>query len=108
MHARQSFHVEDAYPDPDAAFSESNSRCHLRELAHDFDASPGHVRSELQQLSAAGLLTSAKVGRQLQYRADCSHPLFPELQSMVRKSLGMDRIVDSIIGRLGKLEALPT
>ena len=86
-------------------FLNSNSRCHLRELAHDFDASPGHVRSELQQLSAAGLLTSAKVGRQLQYRADCSHPLFPELQSMVRKSLGMDRIVDSIIGRLGKLEA---
>ena len=78
---------------------------YLRELAHDFDASPGHLRSELQQLSAAGLLTSEKVGRQVQYRADRSHPLFPELQSMVRKALGMDRIVDSIIGRLGKLEA---
>ena len=86
-------------------FLNSDSRCHLRELAHDFDASPGHVRSELQQLSAAGLLTSEKVGRQVQYRADCSHPLFPELQSMVHKALGMDRIVDSIIERLGKLEA---
>ncbi len=63
------------------------------------------MRSELQQLSTAGLLTSEKEGRQVQYRADRSHPLFPELQSMVRKALGMDRIVDSIIERLGKLEA---
>jgi hypothetical protein len=86
-------------------FLNSDSRCHLRELAHDFDASPGHLRNELRQLSAAGLLATEKVGRQVKYRADRSHPLFPELHSMVRKALGMDRIVDSIIGRLGKLEA---
>lgn len=86
-------------------FLNPDSRTYLRELAHDFDASPGHVRSELQQLSAAGLLTSEKEGRQVQYQADRSHPLFPELQSMVRKALGMDRILDSIIERLGNLEA---
>jgi predicted nucleotidyltransferase len=63
------------------------------------------VRSELQQLSQAGLLASEKNGRQIEYRADRSHPLFPELQSMVRKALGMDRILDSIIERLGSLEA---
>jgi len=86
-------------------FLNPDSRAYLRELAHEFDASPGHVRSELQQLSETGLLTSEKDGRQVQYRADPSHPLFPELQSMVRKALGMDRILDSIIERLGKLEA---
>jgi hypothetical protein len=56
------------------------------------------------QLSAAGLLASEKDGRQVQYRADPSHPLFPELQSMVRKALGMGRILDSIVQRLGQLE----
>lgn len=86
-------------------FMNPDSRAYLRELAHDFDASPGHVRNELNQLSAAGLLTSEKEGRQVQYQADRSHPLFPELQSMVRKALGMDRILDSIIERLGRLEA---
>ena len=86
-------------------FLNADSRSYLRELAHDFDASPGHVRSELKQLSAAGLLASEKDGRQVQYRADRSHPLFPELQSMVRKALGMDRILDSIVERLGRLEA---
>ena len=85
-------------------FLNADSRSHLRELAHDFGASPGHVRSELIQLSAAGLLASEQEGRQVRYRADQSHPLFPELQSMVRKALGMDRILDSIIERLGRLE----
>lgn len=86
-------------------FLNPDSHAYLRELVQDFGASPGHVRSELQQLSEAGLLTSEKEGRQVHYRADRSHPLFPELQSMVRKALGMDRILDSIIERLGKLQA---
>jgi DNA-binding transcriptional ArsR family regulator len=86
-------------------FLNPDSRAYLRELAQDFGASPGHVRSELQQLSEAGLLASQKDGRQINYRAESSHPLFPELQSMVRKALGMDRILDSILERLGELEA---
>jgi DNA-binding transcriptional ArsR family regulator len=86
-------------------FLNVNSRAYLRELTNEFGASPGHVRSELQQLTRAGLLASEKQGRHLLYRAELAHPLFPELQSMVRKALGMDRIVDSIIERLGHLEA---
>lgn len=86
-------------------FLNQKSRTYLRELAKEFDASPGHVRSELQQLTRAGLLSSARQGRQMLYRAESSHPLFPELQSMVRKALGMDRILDSIVERLGQLEA---
>jgi len=85
-------------------FLNPESRAYLRELAHEFGASPGHLRTELRQLSEAGLLTSDKEGRQVQYKADRSHPLFPELQSMVRKALGMDRILDSVVERLGKLE----
>ena len=85
-------------------FLNADSRSYLRELTHDFGASPGHVRSELMQLSAAGLLVSEKEGRQVQYRADRSHPLFPELQSMVRKALGMDRILESVVERLGNLK----
>ena len=86
-------------------FLNARSRVYLRELAKEFDASPGHVRAELQQLTAAGLLSSSREGRQVLYRAEIEHPLFPELQSMVRKSLGMDRIMDSIVERLGGLHA---
>ena len=86
-------------------FLNPDSRTYLRELAQEFDASPGHVRSELQQLSEAGLLSREKEGRQVYYRANRAHPLFPELQSMVRKALGMDRILESITERLGDLRA---
>jgi len=85
-------------------FLNPDRHAYLRELAGEFQASPSQVREELQQLNDAGLLEREKEGRQINYRANSNHPLFPELHSMVRKALGMDRILDSIIERLGNLE----
>jgi len=86
-------------------FLDPSRSAYLRELAQVFSASPGHVRAELQQLTAAGLLSRERDGRQVQYRADCSHPIFPELQSIVRKVLRMDRIIDSIVEHAGDVES---
>jgi DNA-binding Lrp family transcriptional regulator len=77
---------------------------HLRGLATEFSLSPSQVREELKQLNRSELLLSSKKGRQINYQANTRHPLFPELHSMVKKALGMDRIVESIIERLGDLE----
>jgi len=85
-------------------FLNPEGNAYLRELAEEFAVSPSQVKEELSQLSEAGLLASEKQGRQIHYRANTRHPLFPELHSMVHKALGMDRIVDSVIERLGRLE----
>ena len=85
-------------------FLNPDSNAYLRELSGEFHASPSQVRDELKQLNEAGFLESQKKGRQIHYKANQKHPLFKELQSMVRKALGMDRILDSIIERLGNLE----
>lgn len=85
-------------------FLNPKRNAYLRELADEFNASPSQVREELRQLNDAGFLESHKNGRQIQYKANQKHPLFHELQSMVQKALGMDRILDSIIERLGNLE----
>ena len=77
---------------------------YVRELADEMDVSPSQVKTELDNLNKAGLLQSEKSGRQIFYRANKYHPLFPELQSMVRKAMGMDSILESIISRLGELE----
>jgi hypothetical protein len=77
---------------------------YLRGMAREFNVSTSHMRTELQHLSDNNLINCQRAGRQINYRANITHPLFPELQSMVRKALGMDRIVDSIIERLGNLE----
>jgi DNA-binding transcriptional ArsR family regulator len=86
-------------------FLNPEKNAYLRELSGEFGVSPSQVREELRQLNEAGFLASEKKGRQIHYRANTGHPLFGELHSMVRKALGMDRIIDSIIERLGNLES---
>ena len=85
-------------------FFNPETRSYLRELAKDFDVSTNAVREELNQLTKTQLLTSERNGRQVFYRANQDHPLFPELRSMVGKVMGMDQVIDSIITRLGDLE----
>jgi DNA-binding transcriptional ArsR family regulator len=79
-------------------------KAYLRELATEFEMSPGQLSDELRNLSSAGLLSQVRDGRLVNYSANTGHPLFPELQSIVRKALGMDRILDSVIERLGNVE----
>jgi hypothetical protein len=85
-------------------FLNSREKVYLRELANEYDMSPGQLSSELHHMRDAGFLSQGKAGSKVEYRANTKHPLFPELQSMARKALGMDRILDSIIERLGNLE----
>jgi hypothetical protein len=85
-------------------FLNPDRAAYLRELADEFQMSPNLVRTELRQLAEAELLTSARNGRQIHFQANRRHPLFPERQSMVRTALGMDRIIDSIVQRLGNLQ----
>ena len=77
---------------------------YLRELSDEFQASPSHIKNELDQLKSADLLTSRKNGRQVLFSANTKHPVFNELHSMVKKALGMDQILESIIERLGNLK----
>ena len=85
-------------------FLNPEQHAYVRELAKEFDVSSSQVSGELQQLTQSGLLTSAHQGKQINYQANTGHVLFPELQSMVKKALGMDQILESIIERLGNLE----
>jgi DNA-binding Lrp family transcriptional regulator len=85
-------------------FLNADQNAYLRELAKEFDVSPSHIKDELDNLSDAGLLRREKLGRQVNYSANTSHSLFPELHSMVKKAMGMDSILDSIVRRLGNLE----
>lgn len=80
-------------------------KAYLRELASETGVSPSLIRGELQQLEQSGLLKRERQGRQTLFTANTEHVLFPELNSMVRKAFGMDRILDSIIDRMGALEA---
>ena len=86
-------------------FFNPQTRSYLRELAKEFDVSTNSVREELNQLTQTDLLHAQKEGRQVFYMANKKHPLFEELKSMVSKVMGIDRVIDGIINRLGDLES---
>jgi predicted transcriptional regulator len=85
-------------------FFNPNTRSYLRELAKEFNISSNAVREELNQLTSTNLLKSEKEGRQVYYKANTEHSLFPELKSMVSKVMGIDKVIDGIVSRLGALE----
>jgi DNA-binding transcriptional ArsR family regulator len=80
--------------------------CYLRELATEFAVSPNAVKEELDSLTEAGYLEKQKKGRSIFFRANTSHPIFPELHSIVKKSLGIDRVVEEVRAALGDVKAV--
>ncbi len=77
---------------------------YLRQLAKDFDESTNGIRLELNKLSDAKMLISAKDGRNKVYHANTSHPLFQDIRNIVLKSTGIDKVLSNIIQKLGDLE----
>jgi predicted DNA-binding protein YlxM (UPF0122 family) len=85
-------------------FLNPSATAYLRELAAEFGVSTNGVREELKQMVDSKLISYQKAGRHILYRANEHHPLFPELHSMVQKSLGMTQVIESVLTRLGDLE----
>ncbi|MFZ4559639.1 MAG: ArsR family transcriptional regulator [Saprospiraceae bacterium] len=87
-------------------FLNSETTAYLRGLESEFGESSNGIRLELNRLEEAGMLVSALEGNKKLYRANTQHPLFSELQALVRKHLGIDQIIAEIVERLGNLEAV--
>lgn len=84
-------------------FSNSKSSGHLRGLAKEMHESTNAIRLELNKLSKAGFLLSYEEGKTIQYTANEKHPLFPEVSSLVRKYLGLDKVVENIVNQIGEI-----
>ena len=86
-------------------FLNPGTKAYLRELAAEFGESTNAIRVELNRLSEAKLLQSTTMGRKVIYRANNKHNLFRDIQSVVRKYVGLDRLVEDLIDRLGSIDA---
>lgn len=87
-------------------FLNSNNTSYLRGLEHEFGESSNAIRIELNRLEDAGMLKSYTDGNKKYFRANTSHPLFDEVHNIVLKYVGLDRIVGSVIERLGDVQAV--
>lgn len=86
-------------------FTNSASSAYLRGLAEEFGESTNAIRHELNNLSKAGYLVSVEDGRTIRYRANTTHPLYNEVKNLIHKYLGIDKIIENIVSKLGDLKA---
>ncbi|MED0671857.1 winged helix-turn-helix domain-containing protein [Aneurinibacillus aneurinilyticus] len=73
-------------------------------MAEEFGESTNAVRVELNRLTAAGLLDLKSEGRTKVYQANKNHVLFEEIHSIVKKYIGIDKLIEDIVSKLGNVE----
>lgn len=83
-------------------FLNPETSAHFRGLANEFGESTNAIRIELNRLTDANLLKTTQLGRNISYKVNDKHSLFPEIHSIVKKYLGIDEIIESIIKKIGK------
>ena len=85
-------------------FLNSNSSSYLRGLESEFGESSNAIRLELNRFEEAGLLSSLLKSNRKYFRANTKHPLFRDIHSLLRKYVGIDEIIDSVIEKMGDVK----
>lgn len=86
-------------------FLNSENRGYLRNLEQEFGESSNAIRVELNRLEKAGLLDSEISGNRKYFQANTTHPLYKDINSIIKKVIGIDQLVDKITSQIGDLEA---
>ena len=86
-------------------FLNQQTMSHLRGLEAEFGESSNSIRLELLKLENAGLLSSAVKGNKKMYFANTSYLLFSEINSILKKVVGIDQIIEQITSQIGNLQA---
>lgn len=85
-------------------FLNSQTKSYLRSLEGEFGESTNAIRLELNKFEEAGMLKADVNGNKKVYQANTKHPLFEDIHSIIKKYIGIDRVIEQIIGNVGQLE----
>ena len=75
----------------------------MRSLESEFGESTNAIRLELNRFESAGLLETHVSGNKKIYQANSKHPIFPDIQNILKKFIGIDQIIEKVISRLGDI-----
>lgn len=79
---------------------------YLRGLAIEMDENTNAIRKELNNLSQAGYIIRNNTDNKVLYRANTAHPLFGTLQQLIRKHIGLDKIIYQVLKRMGNVSRI--
>lgn len=85
-------------------FLNPESKGYLRSLESEFKESTNGIRLELNRFEDAGMLVSQMKGNKKIFQANKSHPLFNQLQVIIHNYVGLDKIIDHVVVKLGNVE----
>jgi hypothetical protein len=85
-------------------FLNSKTTAYLRSLQSEFGESSNGIRLELNKLEKAGMLSSSLQGNKKIFQANVQHPLFNEVHSILLKHIGLDKVVENVVERLGDVD----
>ena len=83
-----------------ALYGHADQSFYLRELVRVVGAGHGAVQRELKSLTDMGLIVRTVQGNQVLYRANPQSPIFPEIKSLIAKTVGVHHAIRSALARL--------
>lgn len=86
-------------------FLNSKTKSYLRSLETEFGESTNSIRVELNRLETAGLLATGTEGNKKMFFANTRHPLFGDINNILKKFVGIDQIIEQITSQVGDLQA---
>ena len=86
-------------------FLNSQTKSYLRGLEAEFCESTNSIRVELNRLENAGLLDASIEGNKKMFFANINHPLFYDINNIIKKFIGVDQIIEQIATQIGDLQA---
>jgi predicted nucleotidyltransferase len=78
-------------------FTNAEGAYYLRELERILDIPVSIIRKELLRLEEEKIFLSERKGNLVYYRLNIDYPLFEELKSIVRKTIGIEGLLKDII-----------
>lgn len=85
-------------------FLNSRTQSYLRNLETEFGESSNAIRVELNRFEDAGLLTAFYSGNKKIFKANTGHPLFSDINNILKKVVGIDQIIEKITSHIGDLK----
>lgn len=70
----------------------------------EFGESTNSIRVELNRLESAGLLDTTTEGNKKMFHANTGHPLYNDINNILKKFVGIDQIIKQVTSQIGDLE----
>ena len=87
-------------------FLNPENKSYLRGLEAEFGESSNAIRTELNRLEKSNMLISVNEGNRKVFKVNDSHPLYNEINSIIRKYLGLDLVIEFVVNKLGDLHCV--